>query len=193
MAIFNHQYGLEPNVDHMEVLAPKGRNILRFLQQSPGDSRGDVKTECTLPRAEVEKLYNALGEWLYPTGTPKLPDLTGITEAVSKALESMAVAVQSLHLTTLATVKVPEPEPLCARTRPPGWHPATRCTFCGHLWTEHPPTPTEPEHHGRLMSVLPRRTRRCIECGHQASDHHVPTQGWDGGCLCCSCTWGGPQ
>lgn len=149
-----------------------------------------------VPREKVEKLYSALGEWLYPTGVPKMPDLTGLTEAMSKASEGMAVAVQSLHLSPVAVVKVPdapEPEPLCELTRPYGAHPATRCTFCGHLWTEHTPPPIEPEHHGRLMSVLPRRTRRCIECGHQADAHHAPTQGWDGGCIACSCAWGGPQ
>lgn len=38
----------------------------------------------------------------------------------------------------------PEPEPLCTRTRPADAHPVSRCTFCGHLWSDHAdPTPLE--------------------------------------------------
>lgn len=258
MAIFSHKYGMEPNVDHLEVLAPEGRNILRFLQQSPGDV-GDVSTECTLDREAVERLYSTLGEWLYPTGVKPVVDLTALGEALSKGLAEMATAVQSLHLSPVAVVKVPEApqlqcqmcsvgdhphvfepcvrprcqcsdtvpwttpqaagpsarelEPLCSRVCPSGAHAASRCTWCGHLWAEHAGSTTrtrcgqcdtyndtpiphvcepEPEHHGRLMSELPRRVRKCIGCAHAVIDHVPPARNWDGGCLECPCDWMGP-
>lgn len=213
MAIFNHEYGVEPNVDYLEVLAPEGRNVLRFCQQSPNDrGPGYVRMACTLDREKVEDLYNALGEWLYPTGAKTLVDLTAVGEALAKGLANMAAAVQSLHLSPVAVMKAPptysledvvlrsgeripsgELEPLCSRTIPTEAHLASRCTWCGHLWVQHTPAEPEPEpQHGRLMSELPRRVRRCIECGHQTSGHHAPMRGWEGGCVSCSCEWNGP-
>lgn len=243
MAIFSHEYGMEPNVDHLEVLAPEGRNILRFLQQSPGDV-GDVSTECTLDRGAVERLYSALGEWLYPTGVRPVGDLTTLGEALSKGFAEMATAVQSLHLSPVAVVKVPqvagavgidcnallrpghrladvcnncgftwalhrvqpEPEPLCLRTRPLEHHAASRCTWCGHLWTEHPVAEPEPQHetaseaadrwHGRLMdSILPRRVKtECLNCEHPQSLHGplncASLTYSNGASTPCRCNWG---
>lgn len=240
MAIFSHKYGMEPNVDHLEVLAPEGRNILRFLQQSPGDV-GDVNTECTLDRGAVERLYSALGEWLYPTGVRPVADLAAFGEALSKGLAAMATAVQSLHLTPIAVVKVPEApqvqcqmcsvgdhphvfepcartgcqcsdtvpwatpqaagpparelEPLCSRTRPLEHHAASRCTWCGHLWTAHPAAEPEPQHHGRLMSELPRRVKtECLNCEHPQSLHGplncASLTYSNGASTSCRCNWG---
>ena len=194
MAIFSHEYGMEPNVEYLEVLAPEGRNILRFLQQGPGDGLGDVNTGCTLDREAVERLYSTLGEWLYPTGVKPVADLTALGEALAKGLADMATAVQSLHLSPVAVVKVPgvEPEPLCARVCPSGAHAASRCTWCGHLWFEHlSNSPDEPEpQHGRLMSELPRRVRLnagtdLCRCGDLIGVHGESGCGAEG----CKCTW----
>lgn len=71
-----------------------------------------------------------------------------------------------------------DPEKMCGKVCPEDVHPASRCTWCGHLWVKHTTTATAP---------VPEP--RCT-CGHWS--------GWHGtdGCIGrlgtgCTCTWQG--
>lgn len=89
-------------------------------------------------RHNVLALHAALGAWLYPTA-PGTPDTTLLEQMVRKAAEDAVTAILPLHLSGARSQSVSiDPEP----------HDV------GHA--EEP----VPEHHGRLMSELPRRARR---------------------------------
>lgn len=201
MAIFHHQNGDEPNVDYVEILAPEGRNVLRFLCQSPGDGLGDVSTSCTLDRDAVLHLHSVLGEWLYPTHTPEAKNRSLIEQMIEKAVREQVAAILPLHMTPGASFRISgpcaghvdgerdhdpepgdvghprpaEPEPV-AKTCPHGIGWGMRCVKCQGAG--------EPQH-GRLMAELPRRIRnrmwrpedsrqpapKCPECLHGWVEH----------------------
>jgi hypothetical protein len=188
---------------------------------------GDAVITVRVHREQVLKLHNALGEWLYPTGptappTPSdrdfirqviheevarvvplhlAPQAAGVIGIDCNALlrpeHRLADVCNNCGFTWALHRAQPAPEPLCNHLRPADAHAASRCTWCGHLWTEHAgsttrtrcgqcdaynDTPTshvcepEPQHHGRLMSELPRRVRKAPQC---SQGNH---QGYGCGC-----------
>lgn len=184
MNIFKHTDG---DGDYADVRSYPGQggNFLRIHVQAVGGSgeAADVDREAAL------RLYNALGEWLYPAHTPDVPNKSLIEQMIAKAVEDLTTAVLPLHLKTVETVT---PERPCNALLRPGKRLMDPCPSCGFPWVWHlpayplppqasPPTPeecpggtplgcTDPAHagpadpeepaeHGRLMTELPRRTR----------------------------------
>lgn len=102
-------------------------------------------------RHNVLALHAALGEWLFPTAAGT-PDTTLLERMVRKAAEDAVTAILPLHLSG-------------AQSRYVDASPAPG--LLGATLVESDPEPHDvghaeepvPEHRGRLMSELPRRTR----------------------------------
>lgn len=83
----------------------------------------------------------------------------------------------------------PEPEPLCTRTRPADAHPVSRCTFCGHLWSDHAdPTPLERVRSFYRSTLSPEAVVPVSECTctHRDWSHSIT------GCLIEDCDCAAP-
>jgi hypothetical protein len=124
-----------------------------------------------LNRQAVTALQTFLAEWQERT-TPAPATLTGLIGQRSPVYP------------------IPAPEPLCHRVIPAEAHAASRCTFCGHLWTMHRLADPEPHDVGHPEDPettrevrVPRQLTGC-ECGHRWGVH--------GGSAChaygCGCT-----
>lgn len=127
--------------------------------------------DIELNRQAVAALQTFLAEWQERT-TPAPATLTGLIGQRSPVYP------------------IPAPEPLCHRVIPAEAHAASRCTFCGHLWTMHRLADPEPHDVGHPEDPettrevrVPRQLTGC-ECGHRWGVH--------GGSAChaygCGCT-----
>lgn len=142
-----------------------------------------------LDRDAVQRLHNALGEWLHPnnlrptsyTLQQAITDLTSAVNGAATAVRPLWSSPQArcdTHCVVLHSaegeevvhdaadpephdVGHPEPESACSRPRLPHYRPAWTCIRCGSPWSEH--RTDVPEDHGRLMAELPRRVRPLIE------------------------------
>lgn len=173
--------------DTLNVEAREGQPGWLFFR-IPADNTNELDGRgVDIPRETVQRLHQALGEWLFPVA-PGTPDTTLLETMVKKAAEDAVTAILPLHLKPVAYTPEPDaedgwqradpsphdaghPEPLCTRNRPEDAHPASRCTWCGHLWSVHAPSAPVPG----------------CTCGHWV--------GWHGtdGCTRsgCGCTWTG--
>lgn len=142
------------------------------------DSAADA---VNLNRTAVAALKAFLTEWEErTTPAPPTPEsYAGLVNTLSEALSRPLVARSVV-------------ESLCHRPAPDEAHPASRCTWCGHLWITHRIADPEPHDVGHPDECteevrVPRQLVGC-ECGHRWSMH-----GW-GGCyvsrdeLACTCT-----
>ena len=199
--------------DCLEVHSISDRLVFRSV-----DSDVDHATVAvSLPREELERLYNAIGERLFPQDLgPNPGDYATAVKALSDAINGLATSVRPLwsgpraacgcigegHPTSSPVEQDPEPREVghpepsapCTRPRPSFYRPEYTCIECGYLWTEHAVTPV-PEDHGRLMSELPRRVRPKVgcECGHAWDVHSLQARigcfAAPGGDVCeCRCT-----
>lgn len=196
----------------------------------------DAAHAADVDRHNVLALHAALGEWLFPTAAGT-PDTTLLERMVRKAAEDAVTAVLPLYLSGArsryvdaspapgllgATLVESDPEPHdVGHAEDPAEDPVAACGelirpgqiladvhSCGFLWAVHK---AQPEHRGRLMSELPRRTR--VRSGPSWDDmlwgentggvppvectctHRVSWMHGQGGCNAsfCTCVWTGTE
>ena len=166
-------------IDVTSPLEPTGDLVFSVYR-----AERQVWNSSYVTRAEVIKLYDALGRWLGEDPTPEQSRATAPPAPPAYATEDrvramIAEAVLPLYESPQATVPDPDPhdvghpdpapEVMCTRVQPlQGVHPATRCTWCGFLWTDHPTFAEQLQKVGEAAAkvMAPYKQLLGCECGH---------------------------
>lgn len=130
MTIFGH---VDSDGHSIELLAKSGdpQEDMLLLYRHRWGSIGSVRID----REAALRLYNALGEYLYPVHRAEAPNGSLIEDLIAKAVKDQVAAILPLHLSPVAYVPEPDAEDGWQRSEPE--QAPSHCGECSHPWQAH--------------------------------------------------------